>query len=195
MDNPTSTQSASAWPYHAGRPQRYSSNYPIYSARGGLALPERDVQGFVAGGRNRDDMARFHFFLLACDQIAKEGLAGDFAELGVYKGNTAALLAQFARRLGRTLYLLDTFEGFSGKDLEGMDAGAQRDAFADTSLDAVRAAVGEEGVRFIRGYFPNTASEISGDTAFCIVHLDCDLYAPTAPQLTISTGGWSPADL
>ena len=104
---------AQPWPYRANRPQRYSSNYPGYVARGGAMRPHEDVQGFTAGGMNRDDMARFYFFSLAFDQICKEEVAGDLAELGVYKGHTATLIATMARRLGRTAWLFDTFEGFS----------------------------------------------------------------------------------
>jgi hypothetical protein len=49
---------------------------------------------------------RFYFLTLACDQVAKEGIPGAFAELGVYKGNTAFILAQTARQLGRVTYLV-----------------------------------------------------------------------------------------
>ena len=79
------------------------------------------------------------FLSLAFDQIGKEQLPGDFAELGVYKGQTAAILARHARRLGRKAWLLDTFEGFDKKDFTGIDAGTSR-MFDDTSLEAVARA-------------------------------------------------------
>jgi hypothetical protein len=128
-------------------------------------------------------MARFYFFSLAFDQIVKEELAGDFAELGVYKGNTATLLATYARRLGRTAYLLDTYEGFMAEDLKGIDADAQAGAFNDTSLEAVRTLVGEENTRFIKGFFPDTAAHLPAAGHYCLVHIDCDLYAPMASAL------------
>jgi hypothetical protein len=174
---------AQPWPYRANRPQRYSSNYPDYVARGGAMRPHEDVQGFTAGGMNRDDMARFYFFSLAFDQICKEEVAGDLAELGVYKGHTATLIAAMARRLGRTAWLFDTFEGFSERDLQGIDVAVQGAAFDDTSLEAVRAAVGETNVRFVKGYFPDTANEVPADASFCLVHIDCDLYAPIISSL------------
>jgi hypothetical protein len=162
----------------ADPPQRYLGNHSRYLARGGQCNLEEDLKGYLAGDANREDMARFYFFSLAFDQIVKEGLEGDLAELGVYKGNTATLLAAYARRLGATAYMLDTFEGFNQDDLVGIDADAKVGSFSDTSLDAVRGLVGEGGVRFIKGYFPAAAAELPQNGTYCFVHIDCDLFAP-----------------
>jgi hypothetical protein len=164
-------------------PQRYLGNYRRYLAQGGELSMEQELAAFTHGGANRTDMARFYFFCLAFDQIVKEGLYGHFAELGVYKGHTGGLLANFARRLDRTVYLLDTYEGFSHCDLTGIDADAEASSFADTSLAAVRSVVGESNVRFVKGYFPDTAAELPADGTYCLVHIDCDLYAPMASAL------------
>lgn len=179
-------------PKHAGMPlpsqfgvdvpQRYSVHAERYAARGGLIRLAEDARGFLAGRDSALDMARFYFLCLVFDQIVKEGLTGDLAELGVYKGNTASLLAIMARRLGSTAYLLDTFEGFSAADLKGVDAGIER-AFADTSVEGVRALVGDQNVRFVQGHFPASSSQLPPDASFCLVHIDCDLYAPMASAL------------
>jgi hypothetical protein len=163
------------WPYRADPPQRYRVNYDRYLRRGGRVDLGDDIRAFVSGG-NVGDISRFYFFSLAFDQLQKENVVGDVAELGVYRGNTASLLAKMARRLGTTAFLLDTFEGFSKTDLRGIDAG-QKMQFTDTSLEAVRDLVGADSVRFIKGHFPGTASELP-DTSYCLVHIDCDLYAP-----------------
>jgi hypothetical protein len=163
-------------------PQRYSVNAKRYAARGGLIRLAEDARGFLKGKDNAADMARYYFFCLVFDQIVKEGLTGDFAELGVYQGHTASLLAIMARRLGSTAWLLDTFAGFSEADLKGIDAGI-RMGFADTSVEAVRALVGDQSVRFVPGYFPASATQLPPDATFCLVHLDCDLYAPMASAL------------
>ena len=168
------------WPYRADPPQRYWGNYGRYIQRGGLVDLEEDIQGFVAGG-NIGDISQFYFFCLAFDQIRKDGLEGDLAELGVYRGHTASLIAKMARRLGRTAFLLDTFEGFDQSDLSGIDA-HQNMQFADTSLEAVKALVGEDSVKFLQGHFPGTATEIP-ETSFCLVHIDCDLYTPILSAL------------
>jgi hypothetical protein len=170
----------SAWPYRADPPQRYWGQYQRYQERGGLVDLEEDIRGFITGG-HVGDISRFYFFCMAFDLIHKEGLPGDLAELGVYRGNTATLLARIARRLGRHAYLLDTFEGFDKSDLRGVDAG-QPVQFTDTSLDGVRSLVGEENVEYIKGHFPDSASALP-ETSYCLVHVDCDLYAPIMSAL------------
>jgi len=170
--------------FSSGPPQRYSINYPRYVARGGLVKPLEDMKGFDPSGRGGcGDAGRFWFFCLMQDQLVKEGLQGDLAEVGVYKGYTATQLAQMARRLDRTAYLFDTYEGFNEADMKGIDAGKSSAQFTDTSLEAVRAHVGEENVRFVKGFFPDSASQINADLSFCLVHIDCDLYAPVRSAL------------
>ena len=160
-------------------PDRYWAFVGKYRGRAGVGS-RLQVADFVRGSErnNCGDLARYYTFCLAFDQIVKEKLDGDLAELGVYKGNTGSLLAAMARQLGRTAYLLDTYQGFAEKDVTGIDAAQQVSSFADTSVAAVRARVGEANVRFIRGYFPETASQLPENGAYCLVHLDCDLYAP-----------------
>jgi hypothetical protein len=175
-------RSAGGGQFGVNVPQRYSVNAQRYAARGGLVRLAEDAEGFLKGKDNAADMARYYFFCLVFDQIAKEGLTGDVAELGVYQGHTASLLATMARRLGSTAWLLDTFAGFNEADLKGIDAGI-RMGFADTSVEAVRALVGDQNVRFVPGYFPASSAQLPPDATFCLVHLDCDLYAPMASAL------------
>ncbi len=169
------------WPYRADPPQRYWGNYERYQQRGGLVDLDADIAGFVGHG-NVGDIARFYFFCLAFDQICKDGIAGDLAELGVYRGETAGLLARMARRMGRTAWLLDTFAGFDAADLTGIDGG-QSKQFADTSLETVRALVGEDSTRFVAGHFPASATGLP-ENRYCLVHIDCDLYAPISAGLS-----------
>jgi len=185
------------WPgtYVGYLPDRYSDNYEQYLQNGGIFRHDT-IRKFFKGNQvnNRGDVARFYFLNMVCDQILKEGLHGDIAELGVYKGNTAFVLADLARRIGSTAYLLDTFGGFSPDDLRGIDASAGLH-FSDTSLSSVQKLVGTDHVRFIQGYFPESASQMKGDLSFCLVHLDCDLYAPFEAALRyfyprLVTGGF-----
>ena len=158
-------------------PFRYSFQYKKYLELGYPPLEESQAK-FVAGNENnRGDLVRYYFLTLVCDTITKEGIIGDVAELGVYKGNTAFLLTDLARRIGRTAYLFDTFAGFPQDDLSGIDRDKAME-FADTSMPAVKALVGEDCAEFIQGYFPDTTSRIPSDLTFALVHLDCDLYAP-----------------
>ena len=181
-DNTKKSAVSRPWPYSAHLPQRYASEHLRYLAAGGTVRLEEDVRGFTAGNSNRGDMAQFYTFCLIQDQLAKEGLPGNIAELGTYKGHTATLLAATARRLDKSLYLFDTFEGFDQRDLVGREL-THRRQFSDTSLDAVRALVGEERVNYVQGYFPATVKAVPDNTEFCLVHIDCDLYAPTRSAL------------
>jgi Macrocin-O-methyltransferase (TylF) len=181
-DDPRLAPRPERWPYRADPPQRYWGNYARYQLGGGLVRLEEDIRGFTAGENNDGDISRFYFFCLAFDQLMKEGVRGDFAELGVYRGNTAAVIATMARRMGTTAWLLDTFEGFNPDDLRGVDAN-QKMQFTDTSLDAVRALVGEQNVRYVKGYFPDSAAQMPERLSFSLVHIDCDLYAPMLQAL------------
>jgi hypothetical protein len=149
-----------------------------YIAEGGSADGE-GYRAFVFGNEqnNAGDLARYYFFRLVFDQLEEEGVKGDVAELGVYKGNTAFLLAQFARRSNVTAYLLDTYAGFVKEDLSGFDA-KQPMQFTDTSLEAVKSLVGERNVRFVQGHFPDSAKLLPETATYSIVHIDCDLGAP-----------------
>ncbi len=159
-------------------PQRFGDNHHRYIAQGGQLDIARLLSGFTAGNpNNRGDLNRFYALALIYDQIVRERLYGDVAELGVYKGNTAVILADLARRIGSTAYLLDTFAGFAASDLQGVDAN-KRFEFGDTSLPQVQNLVGTENVRWVTGLFPGTADQLPPDARFCLVHIDCDLYAP-----------------
>lgn len=170
----------SLWPgtYLSYLPERYSNNYSVYLQHGG-SMDHNELRGYVKGNNenNCGDLARYYFLRLVADQILKEGLRGDVAELGVYRGNTAFLLARIARQLASTAYLLDTYEGFPQQDLMGIDSGKSV-SYRNTSLSAVRSLVGNENVRFIQGRFPDSVTQMPDNLLFSLVHLDCDLYAP-----------------
>jgi hypothetical protein len=127
--------------------------------------------------RNAGDLSRLYALMMNVRQLLDEGVPGDFAELGVWRGNSAAVLAHYARAAHRDLLLFDTFEGFDTRDLTGLDRDRVME-FADTSLPAVRRLVGEERVRYLPGRFPESLSPEAERRTFSLVHLDCDLYEP-----------------
>jgi len=174
----------SVWPgtILAYQPDRYSENLPEYERGSGLR-ESVDPRAFYAGNQtnNCGDSVRFNFLSLTCDQLIKEGIRGAIAELGVYKGNTAFLLAELARHFDTKAYLLDTYEGFPNEDMIGELEQVQK--FSDTSLESVRSLVGEKNVSFVKGRFPETVDAIPDTERFCLVHLDCDLYAPFSAAL------------
>lgn len=110
-------------------------------------------------------------------QLAKRAaeLPGDLAELGVYKGGTAKLLAlTMAPRASKTLHLFDTFTGMPPVEA-GTDRHSEGD-LGDTSMQAVqRTLQGCENVQIYPGFFPDTAGPIE-NSGFCMVHIDADIY-------------------
>ncbi len=135
--------------------------------------------------RNYTDKVRLYNFWLQVQRIRKDNINGDFAELGVYKGESARLLHLMAPH--RTLHLFDTFEGFTDSDLQpetGKAATYSSRDFADTSVEKVLKTIGGNRDKLLvhAGYFPGSTSGLV-DTRYAIVNLDADLYKPTKAGL------------
>lgn len=133
---------------------------------------------------NNGDAARFISLILNVRKAMEEGVEGDIAELGVWRGNSAALLARVAEQNGRNLFLFDTFEGFDARDLKGIDNRSREGDFASTSIQYVKETVGPTTcVRYVKGFFPDSIPVELHSSRFSIVHIDCDLYAPMKAAL------------
>jgi len=134
------------------------------------------------------DAVRRGAMFLALRTLAEEDVPGALAEVGVYRGHTAALLHRHAP--GRTCYLFDTFEGFDARDETASDT-----RFRDTSVEAVLAAMNANDKVIVRkGWFPETAAGLE-DERFALVSLDADKYNPTLAGLEffyprLSPGGY-----
>lgn len=124
------------------------------------------------------DVARLWSFALNVKHVLAR-VQGSLAELGVYKGHSAAVLGVFARRHARRLYLLDTFQGFAQQELEPTLSDNARVAFRDTSLEVAQATVGHsEFFRWLVGPFPASLTDEIRADRFAFVSIDCDLYEP-----------------
>lgn len=150
---------------------------------------------WIAGNKvnNAGDLPRLYGLVMNLKQIISENVPGDFAELGVYKGNSAAVLAHFGRQSGRNTYLFDTFSGFNESDLLGVDA-ERKVEFTDTSLRRVKDFVGTDNVTYIPGYFPDTITDQIRKARYAFVNIDLDLYQPVRDALSffyerLSAGG------
>ncbi len=154
------------------------------------------MPAWLANNRHRNcgDLARFYMIYLNVSKILEDDVPGDFVELGVYKGNSAAMLATMARKGGRRVYLFDTFEGFDPRDLEGIDH-QHPVQFSDTSLAAVQKLVGIEGVTYVKGFFPSSIAETQMPIGLSVVHIDCDLYEPMKAGLELFYPLLSPGGL
>ena len=149
---------------------------------------------FIEGeeDNNSKDISRLWSLVLNCNQILKnEEIEGDLAEVGVYKGNSSYILAWFAQRYQRKMYLFDTFEGFDERDFVGLnefedwDARDRSEHFKGVSApemnDFFRDVIGS--CFFEKGYFPDTFKERHKDNRYSIISIDCDLYEPIKASL------------
>jgi SAM-dependent methyltransferase len=129
------------------------------------------------------DFARIWSIVLNAKQALTK-CAGSLAELGVYQGQSSALLSFYAKQFERKIYLLDTFEGFAQQQYEeGMGEGKQA-AFKDVSLESAHAVVGRyEGNRWVVGMFPNSITEEMRNDTYAFVSIDCDIYEPIVEGL------------
>ncbi|MBF0331749.1 MAG: class I SAM-dependent methyltransferase [Candidatus Omnitrophica bacterium] len=101
-------------------------------------------------------------------------LPGDVAEIGVYKGGTAKLLARGFEPFKKRVHLFDTFAGMPSTD-SVKDIHKAGD-FNDTSLKSVQKFLQDnKNVSFYQGIFPSTSQPIVNKT-FCLVHIDVDIY-------------------
>jgi len=102
------------------------------------------------------------------------------AEAGVFTGEFAKYINQYFPN--RILHLFDTFEGFDARDINKEKEMRYSDSiqgdYCNNSIELVLSKMTvPENCRIHKGYFPETAKDISGQ--FIFVNLDMDLYEPT----------------
>lgn len=138
--------------------------------------------------------ARAATMRLLAEQIHEEKIPGDAAELGVFRGDFAALInAAFP---DRTIHLFDTFEGFPARDVEIEQAQglsrAKTGDFKETAENLVEERLPHpERAVFHKGYFPDSFDGCT-EMTFAFVSVDADLYAPTAAALPLFFDRLSP---
>ena len=129
-------------------------------------------------GRTLVDVNRI--FLLW--QFAKHALSisGDVAEIGVYKGGTAKVIASVFHKSIKTVHLFDTFCGLPEiSSKKNSTKHVEQGLFGNLSLDAVKNFLREfNNVEFHIGIFPNSGKLVI-KSKFCFVHIDVDLYQST----------------
>lgn len=102
-------------------------------------------------------------------------LDGDIWECGVYKGGTAAMLAQIVHdgKSTKRLHLFDTFEGMPATD-HAVDHHRKGD-FSDTTVDAVRNYVKHDDVTvYHQGFIPDTFGGLE-KSVIAFAHIDVDI--------------------
>lgn len=102
-------------------------------------------------------------------------LPGSVAEVGVYRGGTALLLANIFVATDKWLHLFDTFSGIP-QQTEAVDLHQAGD-FAETSLEEVAQLLNQfDRVSLQSGVFPATARPQFEKERYCFVHIDADIH-------------------
>jgi hypothetical protein len=119
----------------------------------------------------------YHVYSIAKSQSK---LDGDMAEVGVYQGGSAKLIAEVKNE--KELYLFDTFEGLpkvSEKDTHFGTSYWKTGEFSNTSLENVENYLSNyKNIYCYKGKFPETSEPIK-TKKFSFVHLDVDLFQST----------------
>lgn len=106
--------------------------------------------------------------------------AGDFLEVGVWRGGSAAIIGTRAQQSSDAkLWLADTFSGVP-QTTSSHDTLYQGGEHADTSVDKVRNTLRDCGVsnyEILQGLFPQDTGSRAEDRTFRFVHIDVDSYA------------------
>ena len=139
---------------------------PTPAALSGTRLPQRDLS---------NDYIRLATLELLCRRL--ENVPGAAAELGVYKGYFARCINQLLPE--RTLYLFDSFQGFSGdaNPTESFQA-----AHRNTAVDQVLSILPHPEKAVVKpGFFPGSLQGL--EDRFCLVSLDVDFYQTTLEGL------------
>lgn len=109
-----------------------------------------------------------------------EGVQGILAEFGVWHGTTFLPLAEVARRHGRTIHAIDSFQGMDQET--DRDGGKYRRGQLSVGGSATfRLLVKPYGptVQVHEGWVPQILDTLPTDERFAFVHLDLDQYRPT----------------
>lgn len=173
------------WSYKISKPHKWDENLKKGLISSNILQIEKTYR----------DKVRFYSIWFQIERIKLKNIKGAFAELGVYKGETANMIHEMDNT--RPLHLFDTFEGFDADDLAketSKDKKYNTSNFSDTSLEAVKEFInGNENVHFHKGFFPDSTKGLK-EQNYAFVSLDADLYAPTKSGLEyfypkLSAGG------
>lgn len=97
---------------------------------------------------------------------------GDWAEFGVYQGQTANWMLPYLPETSR-LYLFDSYDGLA-RDWSGLPKG---------SFKTEPPVFDDPRVVMVNGWFEDTAAATLEGKELSFVHIDCDLYESTLDAL------------
>jgi O-methyltransferase len=115
------------------------------------------------------------FMLWQCARLCA-ALPGDAAELGVYKGGSAALIAAAYASANKPVHLFDTFTGMPAPDPARDSSAHGAGEFFKTSADSVADFLADfPNVRIHPGLFPDSGAPVR-ERRFGFVHVDAVIH-------------------
>jgi O-methyltransferase len=123
------------------------------------------------------DRYRLYELWQLAQQAAK--LDGDFLEVGVWRGGTAALMgARLAKfRPGATLYACDTFQGVpKASEKDTRYQGGEHAGTTVAMVQSLFSNCGIQNISILEGIFPEETGSSVSDRRFSLVHIDVDTY-------------------
>lgn len=145
------------------------------------------------------DYFRYRTFEFVAEEIEKNGIQGELAELGVFRGLFSAVINY--KLPERKLYLFDTFEGFEPQEAQKeFEQGrcSQRfiESHKETSIEQMLSNIPfPEKVKICKGFFPQSVTGDAEKEKYAFVSLDVDFEESTYEGLKffyprLSEGGY-----
>jgi hypothetical protein len=119
------------------------------------------------------DSEAYQVYLLA---TKTRKIPGDIAEVGVYRGGSAKLIAE--AKGDKQLYLFDTFAGLPELSQNDNSAHFHPNQFPASFTEVKNLLKSYPNVHVYQGLFPQTG-EVIKDKKFSFVNLDVDIYEST----------------
>jgi O-methyltransferase len=127
------------------------------------------------------------------DHVREDGVPGDIAETGVWRGGATVFMRGYLAAYGmndRLVWAADSFEGLPKPTAQadrGLDFSASAEPILSISLDEVKALFArygllDDGVRFLKGWFRDTLPNAPIEK-LALLRLDGDLYESTRDAL------------
>ncbi len=137
---------------------------------------DKDLIDFINKHRIKRDLLLTLTESMQLHECAKAALKikGDYAEVGVYKGGSAKVIAQINGN--KKLHLFDTFVGLPS--ISSQDKYFGKGEYMAPLDYAQRLLSGYSKIYFYPGLFPKTTTGLK-ELKFAFVHLDVDLYEST----------------
>jgi len=110
-----------------------------------------------------------------------KGMKGSIAEIGAFRcgASNINMVKLLANNDDREYYIFDSFEGFPALSYNDPQSCKKGDYDVNMSYEMIENEfLMNNKFRVIKGFVPNTFSEVDKDKKFSIVFYDCDLYEP-----------------